>query len=41
MAKKIELLLRPFFCETDAAGQVFIFIFIQQKTAGRTFFSKL
>ena len=39
-AKKRGLFLGPFFFKTDAAGRLFILIFIQQKTDVGTFLSR-
>ena len=38
LKKKRGLFLGPFFLKTDAAGRLFILIFIQQKTDAGTFF---
>ena len=39
--KNIDMFLRPFFLKTDAAGRLFILIFIQQKTDAVTFFFEI
>ena len=41
LKKNIALFLGPFFLKTDAAGRLFILIFIQQKTDAGTFFSEI